>query len=254
MVISALRYTLTNADGACDKYLKNMVVPLLVEMLRESEVENLRLALMTFNSAIHNKLHLVLPWLDRLLPMAMKETRIRPELVREVQMGPFKHKVDDGLELRKSAYETLYALLEPAVFPRLAPLDASECWDRVVDGITDEHDICILCTLMLSKLLDLAPAELHARLEGLAKKFQAVLSAKSKETAVRQELDKAAEASRSVLKVTVLVERRLASNADAATVRDDAQKRAWAAYYDWALRQCGPKLQAVADEVRDQSA
>ena len=29
------------------------------------------------------------------------ETKVRPELIREVMMGPFKHKIDDGLEIRK---------------------------------------------------------------------------------------------------------------------------------------------------------
>ena len=74
---------------------------MLTKMLSESDLENRRLALTTFNSAMHNKPELILPALNQLLPLAMKETIIKPELVREVQMGPFKHKVDDGLEIRK---------------------------------------------------------------------------------------------------------------------------------------------------------
>ncbi len=44
---------------------------------------------------------LILPHLNQLLPAVIGDTQIKPELVREVQMGPFRHKVDDGLELRK---------------------------------------------------------------------------------------------------------------------------------------------------------
>ena len=42
---------------------------------------------------------------------------MRPELVRTVQMGPWQHKVDDGLEARKTAYETLYTLVRLVVCP-----------------------------------------------------------------------------------------------------------------------------------------
>jgi cullin-associated NEDD8-dissociated protein 1 len=46
-------------------------------------------------------MNLLLPHLGELLPAVFGDTQIKPELIREVQMGPFKHKVDDGLDLRK---------------------------------------------------------------------------------------------------------------------------------------------------------
>ena len=36
-----------------------------------------------------------------------QETKVRPELIREVMMGPFKHKIDDGLEIRKDWVQKL---------------------------------------------------------------------------------------------------------------------------------------------------
>lgn len=43
--------------------------------------------------------------LPTLLPSLYRETVVNLDLVHEVEMGPFKHIVDDGLDLRKSAYE-----------------------------------------------------------------------------------------------------------------------------------------------------
>jgi cullin-associated NEDD8-dissociated protein 1 len=70
-------------------------------MLNDADLENRRLAMTTLNSAARNKADLMLPHLGELLPLVMKESNVKPELIREVQMGPFKHKVDDGLEVRK---------------------------------------------------------------------------------------------------------------------------------------------------------
>ena len=70
-------------------------------MLEDPEMEIRRHAMSTFNSASHNKPELILGHLNQLLPFVMIETVIKPELVREVQMGPFKHIIDDGLEVRK---------------------------------------------------------------------------------------------------------------------------------------------------------
>lgn len=101
VVISAFRYTLADSSDAYNDVLRPLMVPLLTNMLGDSDLGNHRLALTTLNSAIHNKMDLLLPHLEELLPAVLGDTKIKPELIREVQMGPFKHKVDDGLDLRK---------------------------------------------------------------------------------------------------------------------------------------------------------
>ena len=59
------------------------------------------------------------------------------ELIREVEMGPFKHTVDDGLDLRKAAFECMYTLLETC----LNRLDIFEFLNHVEDGLKDHYDI-----------------------------------------------------------------------------------------------------------------
>lgn len=248
MVISALRYTFTDTDEAYDEYLRPIVVPMLVHMLHEPDLENRRLALMTFNSAMHNKPDIILPALDQLLPLAMKETVLKPELIREVQMGPFKHKVDDGLEIRKSAYETLYALLERA-FARLSPIEVSDFFDRIIDGIVDEHDIRILCNLMLTKLMVVAPDQVRSRLEPIAVKFRTVLMIKAKENAVKQEIEKIQEGAKGVLKVSAQLNKQMGAEGSAG--HDDPQLRGWSAYWDWVVKEHQTGLKVVADELKE---
>ena len=54
-------------------------------------------------------------------------------------MGPFKHTVDDGLDLRKAAFECMYTLLDTC----LDKLDLFEFLNHVEDGLK----VSILCML-----------------------------------------------------------------------------------------------------------
>ncbi|KAF2439257.1 TIP120-domain-containing protein [Karstenula rhodostoma CBS 690.94] len=249
MVISALRYTLADTDEAYDEYLRPIVVPMLIQMLSEADLDNRRLALTTFMSALRNKPDIILPALEQLLPLTMNETVIKPELIREVQMGPFKHKVDDGLEIRKSAYETLYALLENA-FTRLSPTDLDDCYDRIVAGISDEHDVRIMCNLILTKLMHLSPERTHNRLEVISNSFRAVLSIKPKDNAVKQELEKLQEGCKGVLKVSILLNKQMGTEGGVQG-QDDPQLRAWAGYWDWITKEHTLALKAATDELKD---
>lgn len=101
MAVQAIRYTLPESDEAFDVILRNVLIDMLLAILSDSDMEIRRLAMTTLNSATHNKPDLILPNLGQLMPYVLRESVIKPELVREVMLGPFKHKVDDGLEVRK---------------------------------------------------------------------------------------------------------------------------------------------------------
>ena len=101
MIIQAVRFTFADSDESFDELLRPMLIDMLTTMLNDTNLENRRLALSTLNSASTNKSSIILSHLTQLIPLVLKESRINPDLIREVQMGPFKHKVDDGLELRK---------------------------------------------------------------------------------------------------------------------------------------------------------
>jgi len=69
-------------------------------------------------------------------------TQGRPHLTnlnkfREVMMGPFRHTVDDGLDVRKAAFECMYTLLESSV----TQLDIFEFLTYVENGLKDSYDI-----------------------------------------------------------------------------------------------------------------
>jgi cullin-associated NEDD8-dissociated protein 1 len=101
MAVQAVRYTLPESDEAFDAILRTVLVDMLLVMLQDTDMEIKRLAMTTLNSAAHNKPDLILPHLGEMMPIVLSESVIKPELVREVMLGPFKHTVDDGLEVRK---------------------------------------------------------------------------------------------------------------------------------------------------------
>src|ERR1700744_3266877 len=141
------------------------MTPMLQTMLNDSNLGNRRLAVTTLNAAIHNKPELVIPDVSQLLPTVLDDSKIKPELIKQVKIGPFVHSEDAGLDLRKAAYATLYALLDcPGAIPHL-PI--AKIFDRILDGIPDDHDIRTLCILMLTRPSAIDANETRRRLSPL---------------------------------------------------------------------------------------
>ncbi|QPG97138.1 hypothetical protein C2857_005839 [Epichloe festucae Fl1] len=249
MAVQAVRYTLPESEEAFDAMLKTTLISMLLTMLQDSDTEIRRLAMTTLNSAAHNKPDLILPHLGELMPFVLTESAIKPELVKEVMLGPFKHTVDDGLEVRKSAYETLYALMETA-FTRINNIDF---YDRVVAGLKDDNDIRQLCNLMVTKLIVIDPDETARRLDSIAEAYRGVLSVKLKDNAVKQDVEKQEEAKKSVLRVTLLLgDKMKAMTGNAGAVMSNAGAAGvWTSYWEWVNKEFGKQLKGLRDENKE---
>ena len=174
-------------------------------------------------------------WIASVAPALFAQTRVDPSLVRVVDLGPFKHTVDDGLEHRKAAFECLATLLE-AFSPRalsgaprelvadpdglaLAPAGFAEgVAAAAARGAGDHYDVktvahALVCALVKSPL---GLAATRAVTSDLCVAFKATLSAKLKSDAVKQEKDRAEDLARSCLRAVAAIEARTTDDPDPA--------------------------------------
>lgn len=194
-VVTAVKFTISDQPQAVDSLLKSCIGDFL-KTLEDQDLNVRRVSLVTFNSAAHNKPSLIRDLLDCILPHLYNETKVRKELIREVEMGPFKHTVDDGLDIRKAAFECMYTLLDTC----LDRLDIFEFLNHVEDGLKDHYDIKMLTFLMLVRLSTLCPSAVLQRLDRLVEPLRATCTNKVKANSVKQEFEKQDELKRSAMR------------------------------------------------------
>ncbi|XP_075430782.1 cullin-associated NEDD8-dissociated protein 1-like isoform X3 [Ascaphus truei] len=194
-VVTAIKFTISDQPAPIDSLLQGCIGEFL-KTLQDSDPNVRRVALVMFNSAAHNKPSLVRDLLGSVLPPLYNETRVRRELVREVEMGPFKHTVDDGLDVRKAAFECMYTLLESC----LDQLDIYEYLNHVEDGLKDHYDIRMLTFIILTRLSALCPSTVLQRLDQLIEPLRATCTTKVKAGSVKQEFEKQDELKRSAMR------------------------------------------------------
>ena len=133
-------------------------------------------------------------------------------------------------------------------FSRISTLDL---FDRVVAGIEDEHEIKVLCNLMLTELMILDADETSRRLDSIAEAFKRVLSFKPKENAVKQELEKLDEARNGVLKASVALH---TTFPNAASPTSAGQAPIWSQYWDWIWKENRAQLLTLEADLRAEAA
>ncbi|GAB1606379.1 cullin-associated NEDD8-dissociated protein 1 [Argonauta hians] len=194
-VVTAVKFTISDQPQGIDSLLRTYIGDFL-KTLQDPDLNVRRVALITFNSAAHNKPSLIRDLLDSILPHLYHETKVRKELIREVEMGPFKHTLDDGLDIRKAAFECMYTLLDSC----LDRIDIFEFLNHVEDGLKDHYDIKMLTYLILVRLAHLCPNTVLQKLDRLVEPLRATCTTKVKAHSVKQEFEKQDELKRSAMR------------------------------------------------------
>ncbi|CAG8653965.1 18991_t:CDS:10 [Rhizophagus irregularis] len=214
-VVTAIKFTFINQGQAYDELLRPLIVDFL-SLIQDNDLV-----------AAHNKPYLIRDVLDQLLPLLYEETLIKEHLIHMVEMGPFKHKVDDGLDIRKSAYECMYTLLETC----LDKLEIYSFLTRVIDGLSDQHDIAILSHTMLIRLARVAPTAVTQRLDEAVEPLKGTLTYRMKDNAVKSEIDKNNELCRSAVRVVVTLAK-LAEHGMLEEIYKDTKVGQWSEQYN----------------------
>jgi len=170
-------------------------------------------------------------WIGAVAPALFAQTPVDKTLVRVVDLGPFKHTVDDGLETRKAAFECLATLLDAF---RTSSAASKVCHDDVptttgdfLDGAPpgfangvataaslgagDHYDVKIVAHALIGALVKSRLGLEAARgvLPETCAAFKATLTAKLKSDAVKQEADRAADLARSCLRAVAALRAKL---------------------------------------------
>jgi cullin-associated NEDD8-dissociated protein 1 len=201
-VITALKFTILEQPQPIDALLQP-AMPTFLQLLKDTDLNVRRVTLLTLNYAAHNKPALIRDTLPNYLPTLYSESKVKPELIREVDLGPFKHKVDDGLEIRKAAYECMYTLLDTCI----DRVELSTFITNLNDGLKDNVDIKLLCHLMLIRLAQYAPVALVEGLPQLIESLRTTVTTKVPEGAVKQQVERNEEMIRSALRAVAAAAR-----------------------------------------------
>ena len=183
--MSSLRYAVVSDATAMYDALQSHIGT-FISLFNDSDLDVKRAALSSLNAIIHHQSNLVQDLLaSKILPVLYDTTEI--VLERVIDLGPFKHKVDDGLPLRKIAYQCMDSILT-----ELRPyVDAKEFIPRVSNGLTDKNtDVKMLCHQLLVKLCRVAPSDVYSSLATILPALDKAVTKKVKDAQVGTELER----------------------------------------------------------------
>lgn len=130
-----------------------MVMGDLRKLVMDKDVTVQKGALEAVMTIVHNQPKTVSADLEHVLQAALSQTAVRPELISEVDLGPFKHKVDNGVPLRIAAFNLIEHVIEKYPHATQHP----GLVDSVIRGLDDpQEEVMVNCMHVVTRLHVLA--------------------------------------------------------------------------------------------------
>ena len=184
-----------------------MLIEGLIVLQNQPDPEVKKNALEAITSIIHSNWTTlkreIRELMDHILMFALQETKIRKELIEEVDLGPFKHKVDNGLGMRKAAFQLLETLQDKASDSVSMPQIVEAV---VVTGLSDTAEECIVLNLnILAKMSQSNINVVIGILDQIVTAFQTLFQNNLKLISSSQSQERAQNIVRALLRVVYLI-------------------------------------------------
>lgn len=167
------------ATRDADPTAVSTLLPDIIELASDSEHQIRQFAIESLISISHNIPDLIKNEIDTLLKIISSEVEVKKELIKEVDLGPFKHKIDEGRPIRKAGFVLLDTVFEK--MPERTNVPAT--LDIILVGLSDPDDDCVSQTLhILIKLIRWAPGAVAGQMSNILDKLPAILKEPAKGT------------------------------------------------------------------------
>jgi len=211
-LVSAIKFTVSSSEkGELTKIRDDLRLQDFIIAISDADVNVRSAVIKTINAVTHRESTLIAPLLASTMPKLLEQTAVVPELIRVMDLGAFKHTVDDGLDCRKAAFECIGTILDSCG----GLVNARDIIATLPSGLDDHYDVKMLAHAILGKLCDgIAPNSTDAVLSSLdllCGPLEKTLMTRPKRDAVQQEIDRNEDLLRSALRAVRSIEQQHAS-------------------------------------------
>lgn len=212
--VSGVKFAVSSGvtgNAALSTHLRN-VTGTFIQLIGDKDVSVAKNAVQAVNAIAKSRPSVLLPHIAVATSLIYPRTAKDKELVRIVDLGPFKHEEDYGLDLRKSAFDCLRTFVSG---PLCVSIPVVTLLEHVVIGLRDQGDVRAIAQLILVATAgtEAAPQMVNV-MDAIVRALEATFNERVKENAVRQEVEKYEDSILGALRAVRAMERvpEIASN------------------------------------------
>jgi cullin-associated NEDD8-dissociated protein 1 len=159
--------------GKADQAQLSIYMPNILKLLQQKELGVRNAALLMVYSAVHHMPQLVAGLMDEITPPLFEVSSLKLE--RKVDLGPFTHKVDDALPLRKASLSIFATCLENLP----ASLDIAAFMPVLATALGDHEDIQLQAHQIVISMCIRQPTYLVAAVETFVEPLEKTINKKA---------------------------------------------------------------------------
>lgn len=167
------------ATKEADPTAISALLPDIIELASDTEHQIRQFTLESLISIAHHLPELLRGECETLSKIITGEVELKKELIKEVDLGPFKHKIDEGRPIRKAGLVLLDTMFEKMPERINVPVTL----DIILIGLSDPDDDCVAQALhILIKMVKWAPGAVVGQMSNILDKLPPILKTPEKGT------------------------------------------------------------------------
>lgn len=193
--VTSVKHAVSSGSEAVSHMLGKFLQAHLA-LLSDDDLDVKRAALVSLTAIVHHRHELLQDSIHEVLPPIFKAMEFT--FVRTIDLGPFKHKVDDGLDLRKAAFACMDCFLDTMSLL----IDIPSFMPKLAAGLVDkDEDVKMMCHQLTCKLCKISPHDVAQHIQALLQGLEKCISKKMRDAQVGTEMERRNDIIRSALHV-----------------------------------------------------